>query len=185
MNPRKRPPPDDSQASQDDITAKLILALEEIEASTVEHEIAKRQWRALRRLEVSTFDELLCHQHRLRINLCARRLLGTISGHAPDGLIVQADDGTRHLVATSVIDAVEFISARSEPAVEFVSFATELERMAKQGACRLVDTTGVAHQLDLVIALAEDYLYYRGHGGVPTALRLACIALVSPGLPNS
>jgi hypothetical protein len=184
MTTARRPSSDGTPAG-DDVTSQLILALTEIEATTAENELTSRQRRAMRRLETSTFDDLLGHQHRVRLRLYSHELLGTIDGFGPGTLRLTTDDRSPYLIATEHIDTVEFLAARLTPALELVSFATELAQLTSQGACWMVDTNGQTHQLDHIIALAEDYLYYRSHRNVSCAVRLSRIALVSPGLQIS
>jgi hypothetical protein len=171
--------------SGDDISAKLIDALQEIATETAALEAVRRRHQAVRKLETSHFDDLLRHRHQIRLTVGLNRLIGQIVGYAPDAITLVAQDERVHLINISAISSMQFMDTRNEPAETLVSFATELERLASQSVCSLTDISGNTDTLELLITLAEDYLYYRSHGGFPTALRLTHIALVSPGLPVS
>ncbi|MCL5052875.1 hypothetical protein [Ferrimicrobium acidiphilum] len=171
--------------SVDDISVRLFDALQEIVAETAAWEAVRRHHQAVRKLETSHFDDLLRNRHQIRLTVGLNRLIGQIVGYAPDAITLVTQDERVHLINTSAISSMQFMDARKEPAEALVSFATELERLASQSVCSLTDISGHTDTLELLITLAEDYLYYRSHGGFPTALRLTHIALVSPGLPVS
>ncbi|KJE75974.1 hypothetical protein [Ferrimicrobium acidiphilum] len=171
--------------SVDDISVRLFDALQEIAAETAAWEAVRRHHQAVRKLETSHFDDLLRNRHQIRLTVGLNRLIGQIVGYAPDAITLVTQDERVHLINTSAISSMQFMDARKEPAEALVSFATELERLASQSVCSLTDISGHTDTLELLITLAEDYLYYRSHGGFPTALRLTHIALVSPGLPVS
>ncbi|WP_276941117.1 hypothetical protein [Ferrimicrobium acidiphilum] len=171
--------------SVDDISVRLFDALQEIAAETAALEAVRRHHQAVRKLETSHFDDLLRNRHQIRLTVGLNRLIGQIVGYAPDAITLVTQDERVHLINTSAISSMQFMDARKEPAEALVSFATELERLASQSVCSLTDISGHTDTLELLITLAEDYLYYRSHGGFPTALRLTHIALVSPGLPVS
>ncbi|WP_298208077.1 hypothetical protein [Ferrimicrobium sp.] len=167
------------------MTSKLINALDEIATELAFAEELRQHQRALRRLETSFFDQLLKNQHSVRLTIGLHQLEGRIAAYGPDTLKLLTPDSRVSLVKTTAITSVQFIKTRHEPTEELSSFVVELERIAHQGKCHLTDNFGHRHALDRLITIAEDYLYYRNHGGIPTALRLSYIVLVSPELPVS
>ncbi|MGC9154912.1 MAG: hypothetical protein ACP5HZ_04620 [Ferrimicrobium sp.] len=174
-----------AKTATDEITSKLVNALDEIATELTFTEEIRRHQQALRRLETSSLSELLGYQHGVRLTIGLQQLQGRIAAYGPDALRLLTEGGRTHLISPPAITSVQFITTRTEAADELPSFLAELERITNGGNCLLMDTFGHRHALERLITIAEDYLYYRSHGGIPTALRLSCIALVSPELPVS
>ena len=181
----KDTPAEQATDTTNEVTSKLMHALNEIATELTFAEEFRRHQQALRRLETSSFTELLSYQHTVRLTIGLQQLQGRITAYGTDALRLLTEGSRAHLISPSAITSVQFLTIRTEAAAELRSFLTELERITNGGNCLLTDIFGHRHALERLITIAEDYLYYRSHGGIPTALRLSCIALVSPELPVS